>query len=190
MTPVVLGLLGAGALPLLIGRSWRLAWSGRVWVCALVAWFFALAVERGWTGSLVVLPGQFLPIAACGVAVSIALGVSAFRMDLPESRFGWRQIALAVAACGAVVGAVPVVAATAGGRFDLPPSGFNQALSWMSSGPQAASSGVLWLGDSAVIPGKAWPFGSGPRIFGSLRRCARLDLCLARRPDRWRRARR
>ncbi len=161
MTPLVFGLLGAAALPLLIGRSWRLSWSGCAWICALVAWIFALAVERGWTGSLAVLPGEFLPIAACGIALSTALGVSAFRKDLPVTRFGWRQIALAVAACGAVAGAIPVIAATGGGRFDLPPSGFNQALSWMSSGPHSASSGVLWLGDSAVVPGKAWPLASG-----------------------------
>ncbi len=161
MTALVFGLLAAAALPLLIGRSWRLGWSGRAWICALVAWFFALAVERGWTGSFAVLPGEYLPIAACGIAMSAALGVSAFRADLPGSRFGWRQIALVVAAAGAVLGALPVIAATAGGRFDLPPSGFNQALSWMSSGSPANGPGVLWLGDSAVVPGKAWPLAAG-----------------------------
>ncbi len=161
MTALVFGLLVAAALPLLVGRSWRLEWSARAWVCALLAWFFALAVERGWTGSVAVSPGLFLPIAACGIALSTALGVSAFRLDLRESRFGWRQIALAVAALGAVLGAIPAVAATAGGRFDLPPSGFNQALSWMSGGSQAGNPGVLWLGDSAVVPGRAWRFAPG-----------------------------
>jgi hypothetical protein len=93
--------------------------------------------------------------------MSTALGVSAFRLDLRESRFGWRQIALGVAAAAAVLGAMPVVAATAGGRFDLPPSGFNQALDWMSAGKQSGSQGVLWLGDSAIVPGRAWPFAAG-----------------------------
>jgi hypothetical protein len=161
MTPLVFGLLAAGALPLFIGRSWRLGWSGRAWVCALVGWFFALAVQRGWTGSVAVLPGEYLPIAACGVAMSVALGVSAFRADLPRSTFGWRQIALVLAALGGVLGSLPVVAATAGGRFDLPPSGFNQALSWMSSGSSESGPGVLWLGDSAVVPARAWPFVAG-----------------------------
>jgi hypothetical protein len=161
MTPVVFGLLGAAALPLLIGRGWRLGWSGRAWICALGAWVFALAVQRGWTGEAAVSPGVFLPIAACGIAMSSALGVSAFRLDLRESRFGWRQIALGLAAAAAVVGATPVLAATAGGRFDLPQSGFNQALDWMSSGNGVGTQGVLWLGDSAVVPGGAWPFASG-----------------------------
>ncbi len=161
MTPLVFGLLAAGALPLFIGRSWRLGWAGRAWICALAGWFFALAVQRGWTGSIAVLPGQYLPIAACGVAVSVALGVSAFRADLPRSTFGWRQIALVLAALGGVIGALPVVAATAGGRFDLPPSGFNQALSWMSSGSSQSGPRVLWLGDSAVVPGRTWPFVAG-----------------------------
>ena len=110
-TPLVWGLLVAAALPLFIGRRWRLTWAGRMWVCALAAWVVALCAERGWTGSLSALPAQFLPIAACGLALSTALGVTAFSLDLPASRFGWRQVVSALAGCAALVGALPAIAA-------------------------------------------------------------------------------
>jgi hypothetical protein len=132
-----------------------------MWVCALVAWVACLCSERGWFGSFTVLPAQFLPIAACGLAVSTALGVTAFTLDLPASRFGWRQVISALAGCAAVVGALPALAATGGGRFDLPATGFSEVLSWMSSVPAHSSSGVVWLGDGAVVPGRTWPLGSG-----------------------------
>jgi GT2 family glycosyltransferase len=160
-SPLVWGLLIAAALPLLIGRRWRLFWCGRMWVCALVAVVVALCAERGWFGSLAVFPAQFLPIGACGLAFSAALGVTAFTLDLPASRFGWRQVVSALAGCAAVVGALPAIAASGGGRFDLPTTGFSQVLSWMSSVPSAGSSGVVWLGDGAVVPGRAWPISRG-----------------------------
>jgi len=160
-SPLVWGLLGAAALPLFIGRSWRLSWSGRMWTCAVVAWFVALISERGWFGNASLLPAVVLPVAACGLACSIALGVSAFRLDLPASRFGWRQVASAAAALAAVVGALPVVAASASGRFDLPSTGFSQALSWMQSSPAATRSGVVWLGDKSVVPGRPWSLAPG-----------------------------
>lgn len=160
-TPLVWGLLVAAGLPLFIGRHWRLSWVGRMWVCALVAWVIALCSERGWIGSVAVLPAQFLPIAACGLAFSTALGVTAFTLDLPASRFGWRQVVSALAGCAAVIGALPALAAAGGGRFDLPGTGFSQVLSWMSSVPSASSSGVVWLGAGAVVPGRAWPVTSG-----------------------------
>jgi GT2 family glycosyltransferase len=156
-TPLVWGLLVAAALPLFIGRQWRLSWAGRMWICALAAWVMALSAQRGWTGSASVLPAQFLPIAACGLALSTALGVTAFTLDLPASRFGWRQVVSALAGCAAVIGALPAIAASGGGRFDLPDTGFAQVLSWMSSVPSAGKSGVVWLGEGAVVPGRAWP---------------------------------
>ena len=156
-TPLVWGLLAAAALPLLIGRQWRLSWAGRMWICALAAWVVALSAQRGWIGSASVLPAQFLPIAACGLALSTALGVTAFTLDLPASRFGWRQVVSALAGCAALIGALPAIAASGGGRFDLPDTGFSQVLSWMSSVPSAGKSGVVWLGEGAVVPGRAWP---------------------------------
>ncbi|OWY60897.1 hypothetical protein B7486_66710, partial [cyanobacterium TDX16] len=41
-------LLPAAALPLLIGRGWRLGWGVRGWLVAFVTWGAVWAVEQGW----------------------------------------------------------------------------------------------------------------------------------------------
>lgn len=160
-SPLVWGLVGSALLPVLIGRRWRLAWAGRFLVCAIGTWLVALCCERGWLGAASVAPAQLLPIAGCALACSTALGTAAFRLDLPASQFGWRQAVSGLAAVAAVAGALPVLAASGGGRLDLPQNGWSEALSWMSSVPQAYRSGVAWLGDASVVPGRTWPLGSG-----------------------------
>jgi GT2 family glycosyltransferase len=158
---LVFGLVAAAVLPLLIGRGWRLGWSGRAWLCASGGCFAALAADRGWLGSFASDPSQFLPIAACSLSFSVALGIAAFRLDLPESRFGWRQLVSVLAAVAGVVGAIPVFVSFGGGRLGLPPNGFNQVLSWMGTQPGATDAGTVWVGDSAVVPGGSWPMGGG-----------------------------
>jgi GT2 family glycosyltransferase len=160
-SPLVWGLVAAGLLPLLIGRDWRLAWAARAWICALAGCFFALASARGWIGGLGSSSEDFLPITACALSMSVALGVAAFGLDLPESRFGWRQVVSAVAGCAAVVGALPVVATFGGGRLDLPSTGYSQVLSWLPETSGSGGAGTLWLGDGAILPGHPWTLGLG-----------------------------
>jgi len=154
---LVFGLVAAAVLPLLIGRGWRLGWAARAWICALGGCFAALAADRGWLGSVASAPSQFLPVTACCLSFSAALGIAAFRIDLPESRFGWRQLVSVLAAVAGVVGAVPAIVSFGSGRLDLPPNGFAQVLSWMGTQPGSADAGTVWVGDSAVVPGGSWP---------------------------------
>ena len=93
--PLGWALLVAAALPLFIGRGWRLAWATRLWVVAIAFFWLTWAGARGWIPALPAEVG--LAPAAAALAGSVALGVVAFELDLPGYQFGWRQLAATVA---------------------------------------------------------------------------------------------
>ena len=70
------------ALPLLIGRGWRLAWAVRLWAVALVCVAVAWAGGRGWVLSGVQLRDAMLGPAALALAGAAAVGMIAFQTDL------------------------------------------------------------------------------------------------------------
>lgn len=157
-TPLTLGFLVAGALALWIGSSWRLAWAARAWMIVALSLAGAWASGRGWLGPVAVPAPVLLAAAGTGLALAIGLGVLSFDTDLRGHRFGWRQGGAALAALALAVGALPMLAASLGGRWQLPATGYGQAVAWMST-PAAASQGdfrVLWLGDPRALPGAGW----------------------------------
>jgi GT2 family glycosyltransferase len=143
------GFLAAAALPLVIGRSWRLAWAARLWIVALVCFFVAWAGLRGWIP--VPDPEVVLAPAAAALASTVALGAVAFELDLPGYRFGWRQAASALAAAAVVIAAVPMVIAAAGGHWKIPSSDANTALAFLS-GEDQGNYRVLWVGYPRALP--------------------------------------
>ncbi|HLI72523.1 MAG TPA: glycosyltransferase family 2 protein [Acidimicrobiales bacterium] len=153
--------LAAAALPLVIGARSRIAWAGRAWSIAVVAWACAWAAGRGWLGPVAVPPQMLLVPAGIGIALAVGLGVSAFQVDLPGYRFGWRQAAAVAAAAAAAVGMLPVLGASLGGRWDVAASGYGQATSWMAPTRATGDFRALWLGDPRVLPGGGWKLSSG-----------------------------
>jgi len=167
--PTGRGILGwaflvAAALVLLVGRSERLAWGIRWWVCGLALAALPFAASEGWLGAgggaLRVL---LAPTAAC-IAACVGLGASAIAVDLSHAGFGWRQ--LAGVACGAcaLAGLLPVLGASLGGRWGLPDTGYDVVLPWTASasGPsEAAATRVLWLGDPTALPMPGWQLVPG-----------------------------
>jgi GT2 family glycosyltransferase len=153
--------LAAAALPLLIGARSRLAWAGRAWSVAVVAWVVAWLAGRGWLGPIAIPPQVLLVPAGVGIALAVGLGVAAFQLDLPGYRFGWRQAAAVTAAAAAAVGMLPVLGGSLGGRWDLVPSGYAEATTWMSAQGAAGDFRVLWLGDPRVLPGTGWELAPG-----------------------------
>jgi hypothetical protein len=153
--------LAAAALPLLIGARSRLAWAGRAWSITVVAWVVAWLAGRGELGPLAIAPQVLLVPAGVGIALAVGLGVAAFQLDLPGYRFGWRQVAAVTAAAAAVVGMLPVLGASFGGRWDLVPSGYAEATTWMSAHEAGGDFRVLWLGDPRVLPGNGWELSPG-----------------------------
>jgi GT2 family glycosyltransferase len=157
-----LGLLVAAALPLAVGRGWRLEWATRCWSVALVSIGVTWAAGRGWLGVQPPAPDVLLAPAAVAVVLAVALGLAAFEMDLRDYHFGWRQVASVAAAVAATAALLPVHVAALDGRWGLPPRDYARLLAWMPD--QARESGdfrVLWVGAPGVLPGDGWRISSG-----------------------------
>ena len=160
-SPLGWGFLCAAALPLVLGKGWRLAWAVRLWMAALTCVGVAWASGRGWVPVRFEAPHVLLAPAAVALAVAVALGAVAFEMDLRGYRFGWRQ-GVSMAA-GALVGiaTLPLLGAVPDGRWHLPGNEVARSVAWME--PEAANGAfrVLWLGDPAVLPLDGWRLGDG-----------------------------
>jgi hypothetical protein len=95
--------------------------------------------------------GLLVP-AALGVSLAVGLGVAAFISDVRRFHFGWRQVA---AVGGAIALAFPILAFTVDaldGRWHMPPTDWNENLSWMRAEDETGAFRVLWLGQPAVLP--------------------------------------
>jgi GT2 family glycosyltransferase len=156
--PLGWGLLAAAALPLVLGRSWRLAWAARLWIVALVCVAWAWMGLRGWVP--IASPEVVLAPAGAALAGSVGLGVVAFELDLPGYRFGWRQGASAVAAAGLLLTLFPVLAGAGGGHWNLPAAGPSTVLAREENAP-GGDYRLLWVGAPAAIPTASAPLGDG-----------------------------
>ena len=151
----------AAALPLLIGRDWRLAWAVRLWAVALVCVAVAWAAGRGWIFSGVQVRDAMLGPAALALAGSAALGMVAFQADLQRYRFGLRQVASVVAAAAVVGGVIGILPAAASGRWYTPSNDIAQSTAWMHVEAAKGSFRTLWVGDPDVLPGTGWRVEEG-----------------------------
>lgn len=151
-------LLVAAALPLFIGRGWRLEWAARLWVMALVSFAMAWAGRRGWVPALPV--EVVLAPAAAALSGSAALGAAAFELDLPGYRFGWRQVAGAVGGISLALAAIPFLSASGGGRWRVPSSDATSVLAFLPD-THAGDFRVLWVGAPAALPLAAWQLHPG-----------------------------
>lgn len=154
-------ILVAAVLPLLIGRGERHAWAVRGWTLAIVFWGLAWASQRG--SSPIALPSEEILLApsAVGVALAAAMGVAAFEVDLPGYRFGWRQVASAVAAAAVAVATIPVLGAAFDGRWSMPAGDDARALGFIDLENDEMPFRVLWLGDPEALPLGSWQLDEG-----------------------------
>ncbi|MEY2402887.1 MAG: hypothetical protein QOD38_438, partial [Acidimicrobiaceae bacterium] len=177
--PIGLVFLVVAALPLVFGRDWRMAWAARAWALALTCWAIAWAGQQSWFHFALGPPEALLAPAAVALAMSAALGVVAFDMDLPGYRFGWRQIAPVIAGLALAIGIVPVVGATFDGRWHAPDQSYEPVLAFLHE--EQASAGpfrVVWLGDPDVLPLQGWRLSDGVAY-------ATTDHGLPTVEDRW-----
>ncbi|HEX6392447.1 MAG TPA: glycosyltransferase [Acidimicrobiales bacterium] len=151
-------LLVVAALPLFIGRGWRLAWAARLWSVAVLCFAAAWAGSRGWVPALP--PDVVLAPAAAALAGSAALGAAAFELDLPGYRFGWRQLAAGIAAVAVALAAVPLLAATKTGRWQVPSADPASELPFL---PDTAHGDyrVLWVGSPDALPLAGYQLSTG-----------------------------
>ena len=156
--PGVLGwaLLIAGALPLLIGRSWRLGWAVRCWALVIAGMAGSWVLGQGWVSDQLPSVALLLVPAAIGLALAVGLGVAAFEVDLPDYHFGWRQLASIAAAAAFVLAGMPALGAALSGRWQMPRGDFARSLSFLDEQAAGSSFRVLWLGDAGVLPLAGW----------------------------------
>jgi hypothetical protein len=148
----------AGALPVIIGRSWRLEWAVRSWVIVLVGWGTLWASQEGKLP--VGLPAAEVVLApvAAALALTAALGLAAFESDLRAYRFGWRQALSVLAAVGVLLGALPLGSGLIEGRWRMPAHDYRASLDDLLSTRGRAPYRVLWVGDPELLPVSGWRY--------------------------------
>ncbi len=155
-TPLGWAFLLTAALPVVIGRGWRLEWAVRAWFVALAGWGLLWVGQEGWL-PFALPPAEVLlaPVAAA-LAFAAALGMAAFEVDLPGYRFGWRQALSTVAAAAVVVGILPLVPGVIDGRWRVPGGDLRRPLAAVLASDGRVPSRVLWVGDPEVLPVAGW----------------------------------
>ena len=147
--PLGWALVVAAAIPLFVGRSWRLAFAARLWMVAFACLGLAWAGSRGWFP----VPPLELLLAPAGAALVllVALGAASVEVDVPGYRFGWRQAVPAVGALAVLAVALPLFSWVTNGQWDVPASGAEGALAF-PAGSQAGDYRILWLGSAGSLP--------------------------------------
>jgi GT2 family glycosyltransferase len=159
--PLGWAFLVAAALPLLIGREWRLAWAIRAWTVAIAFWGLAWVGQEDWLSFGLPKADVLLAPAAGALALSAGLGVVAFELDLPGYRFGWRQLASGGAAIAVVVALLPVVGGAIDGGWSAPSGDHARALGSIDEARDDEPFRVLWIGDPEVLPLGSWELTDG-----------------------------
>lgn len=145
----------------LVSRSWRFAWAVRA--SSLVVGFGALALldDQGVLPVRMPEAGVLLVPLALGVAMAAACIAAAFDADVLAGSFGWRQPLGVLSVVATLIGVVPGVLAVAGGRWGMPKSTLQKAVTELQVDPASGDYRVLWLGDPAAIPVAPWAFRPG-----------------------------
>jgi GT2 family glycosyltransferase len=160
--------LAVAALPLVIGRSWRLGWAVRAWALVLASFVVVSGQAEGWLQWQLPAAELLLVPAAAGIAMASGMGMAAFEVDLPDYHFGWRQILSVLAAAALVLAVLPMVGATIDGRWEMPRGDFARALSFVDREGDETPFRVLWMGEASILPLASWPldeqaYGQPPR---------------------------
>lgn len=149
-SPLGWAFLVAAALPLIIGRGWRLAWAVRAWFVALASWAVLLVAQQGHLPIGLPPTEMVLVPAAAGLALSAALGMAAFEVDLRHYQFGWRQGVSILAAGAVVVGGLTLTPGVVDGRWQVAGTDLNRFVTTTLGSERDAR--ILWVGDRTVMP--------------------------------------
>ena len=159
------------AVPLLLGRGWRLEQAVRMWMVALAAWALALASQRG--ALPFGLPDLQLLLAPAAVAVAALCGIAVLSIehDLRFSHFGWRQALVPITVVASLLLVVARVGVLETGSWGLVERDHHAALRFEP--PRLAGAyRVLWIGapeflaveGHSLVPGIAWAATTGDSV--------------------------
>ena len=141
----------AAVTALLIGRQWRRVWAIRLATVAVGSWLLALVAEMGAAPFGLPRPEVLLAPSAVAVALLVGMAMTCFELDLAEARFGWRQVAVGVAAVATVAGTLVWMASALDGRWDSPDDRVTARLALFEQDDEAWYR-TLWLGESDELP--------------------------------------
>ncbi|OWY62442.1 hypothetical protein B7486_58405, partial [cyanobacterium TDX16] len=137
-------------------------WGVRGWLVAFVTWGAVWAVEQGWGPFDLPPTDVLLAPAAAGLALAVGMGATSISAELAGSRFGTRQLAVAVCVASLALFTLPTVGAAVGGRWDAPRGDVSGPLGFFDD--EAEEDGpfrVLWIGDPEAVPLSGWSLGDG-----------------------------
>jgi hypothetical protein len=156
---LVLAGLVVAAVPLLLARGWRMAWTARAWALIVAGIGAAWAAGQGWIEVDVPTTATLLAPAAIGVSLAAALAVVAYEEDVAGRAFGWRQLTGAAAIVAFAAWALPGVAAVLPGDWDMPRTDWRQALGFLDldENVEEGSYRVAWVGADEILPMAGWP---------------------------------
>lgn len=154
--PLGWAFLLAGALPVIIGRSWRLEWAVRAWMIVLGGWVVLWASQHGHLPGGIPAAEVILAPVAAALALAAALGLAAFETDLRAYRFGWRQVLAVAAGLGVVLGAAPLASGLLDGRWRTPTSDYQSGMSELLDDTGEGAFRVVWIADPTVLPVAGW----------------------------------
>jgi hypothetical protein len=140
----------------LLARGWRLTWSARAGLLAVVPIVLLALGRRGSLPFRLPEPGLMLAPAAVGLGLAAACAAAAFEQDVQSGSFGWRQPLGVLCGFAVVFGAIPSVAATGNGRWSTPSTQLLQPEEQFAGDPAEGDSRALYIGDARVMPVPAW----------------------------------
>lgn len=150
-SPALSLLVVPAAVPLLVGRGWRLELAIRLWMVALVSWGLALAAQRGLLPIGLPDAAVLLAPAAAALAGLCGMAVLTVEHDLRLARSLWRRVlvpATAAASALALLAAVPLLV---DGRWGLARSNHGAALV-LDSPAEVGAYRVLWIAAPEFLP--------------------------------------
>ncbi|MEO6988228.1 MAG: hypothetical protein ABI239_06230, partial [Aquihabitans sp.] len=156
--PLGWAFLLAGALPVVIGRSWRLEWAVRAWFVVIAGWGVLWASQAGHLPVGLPTAEVVLAPVAAALALAAALGLASFETDLRSYGFGWRQLLSAAAALGVILGAFPLASGLIDGRWRTPSQSFVSSYETLFTDEDGPAYRVLWLGDATLLPVAGWRY--------------------------------
>jgi GT2 family glycosyltransferase len=145
---------------IVLAREERRGTALRMATVAVGAIALGLASSHHWLASFAPDTGGLVVLIAVAVAVLAAVAVEAIEQDLATRSFGWHQVVAAVAVAAMAASAIPLLAQSSTGRFNLPDIGTPESLSSLTTSAVGGYR-VLWLGDPRVLPIPGWTVAPG-----------------------------
>ncbi len=146
---LIWGMLALGALGLLLARGQRLIWMFRAWILVLASVLIALANERGWLLGDLPRAELLLAPAAVGLAMAVAVSVSAVDGDVRSLN---RSLLTGAAGIALLIGSIPVLGLTLDGRWGMPEGDYSSSLAAVERESAGSAFRILWVGHPDVLP--------------------------------------